>query len=40
MNIQRFTEQDEVYLYGELGSAVMKHIDNDPERFRRELRFS
>lgn len=31
MNIQRFTEQGDIYLYGDLGASVMKHIDSAPE---------
>lgn len=31
MNIQRITDQSDLYLFGDLGSAVMKHRDNDPE---------
>ena len=31
MNIQRIKDQSDLYLFGDLGAAVMEHRDNDPE---------
>tara|TARA_R110002110_G_scaffold415854_1_gene658287 strand:+ start:22613 stop:22918 length:306 start_codon:yes stop_codon:yes gene_type:complete len=31
MDIQRIEDQSDLYLFGDVGAAVMEHRDNDPE---------